>query len=976
AKAEAGDALAQAMLADALYFGIPSDAAFEEAAGWAEKSSAKGCPIGTALLGDMHKTGNGRPYDPDRANQLADSCRAALHAGVGSKNPVWLRWAALAPSSLGDLARNLPEGVTPFSLLREASESGDSQAAVEMTRKLSTWFRNLDAAEQEWIVNQLKKAANNGSPAAMHEIGTALMWGLDVSKNEEEALEWLEKATSAGWAPSRVELAKLNAKSGKGTQISSLEDLQSAPVEPKNSILAAKWFEALATGETLPKDRDAAASWLARLDKEKSALAIGRVIQLLTMRSEDTEADLWFERFKALEPSPTVYGIIGDVVSYAKSDATEVKWYDRAANGGDPGAMTDVAGQFAEGYLREKDESAARDWYAKAASSGNSHAMWSTARYLIKQEDFAEAREILTKAAEDGNALVCNELAAMLTSGQGGPKDNAAATRYYRKAADLGDFRGAVHLVYNLERKKGKALDAEETARWKSAVERAIKSMDDSEKSLIFMKLSQFYHRAGDQKEFLRWKIAEAGAGSKSAAEIVAKADPALLKGLQSPVSIVDSVRKSAEEGDVNAMYSLAQVYEKGNGVKVDPVQAMRWYEAAARKNHYSIDFLGMKCLTGEGVPKNPKKGVEWAKKAAERGSTRNMMLLADLYASGKHVPTSGAEAARWYEKAALMGDADAMAELGVMYTNGKGVPKEYVTGYMWANAAAAKAYEDNTRGYAEELRAFLEKRMTQPQIALAQQQTLALLDRVKQETQRFIDESEARMTGAKAAKPSVSAPPPAPAVPPTATATGTAWAITADGYLMTAAHVVKNARSIHAVDVKGKSHFAIVLNSDEANDLALLKIVSATKAIPLKHKVVMGQKVATIGFPNSSLQGTEAKVTEGIVNSLSGIGDDTRQMQISVPVQPGNSGGPLIDMSGAAVGLVSSRLADAATFEQSGALPQVVNYAQKISHSAPMLEGLTLPIAPEEDKSMDLPALVTSVRESVYFLSCTVEAK
>ena len=222
------------------------------------------------------------------------------------------------------------------------------------------------------------------------------------------------------------------------------------------------------------------------------------------------------------------------------------------------------------------------------------------------------------------------------------------------------------------------------------------------------------------------------------------------------------------------------------------------------------------------------------------------------------------------------------------------------------------------------------------------------------------------------------SPPAPAPgfAEAPIATATGTAWAVTADGYVLTAAHLVKNATTIHAVDIKGKSHLAMVIKSDEANDLALLKIASDSKALPLRNKVVMGQKVATIGFPNSSLQGTEAKVTEGIVNSLSGIGDDVRQMQISVPVQPGNSGGPLIDMSGAAVGLVTSRLSDAATFKQSGALPQVVNYAQRISHAGKLLEGLTLPVPPPEDASMNLPALVESVRESVYFLRCTTEAK
>jgi TPR repeat protein/S1-C subfamily serine protease len=978
AKAESGDALAQAMLADALYYGIPSDDAFEEAAIWAEKSAAQGCPIGTALLGDMHKTGNGRPFDVEKAADLADSCRDPLLAGATTDNPVWLRWAAQVRGRFQALEfPEDPKTVPMVSTMRKAIEADDFQAPVELMRSLK-YSNDSDNPDRQWIVGQLKKAAEKGSPAAMHELGMALHYGMHLPKDDAESTQWHEKAAAAGWAPSLVELAKLACSNpDKSALPARLKDLQERSLSPKNSAEAEKWFYEFASGKILPKDEAAAEDWLKRLDHERTALAIARLIQTLVRDGAEEEAERWFRRFEALEPGPIAYELIRDAAYCTRSDAVKAIWYERAANGGNPSAMKDLAEQFAEGYLRPKDDSAARDWYEKAAASGYPHEMWMTAKYLIKKEEFHEARDILTKAADQGHPHSCADLAELVAAGKGGPNDDALANRYFRKAAEARHFIAAVRLAERLENKKGKPVDGKEIFRWRSAVDFTLKTMDDLTKRVVAREISSLYYRMGNKKESLRWSIVRAEAGDDSAAGIISRADPALLKSLKSSASIIDSLKKSAEEGDAEAMYNLATAYEKGNGVKADPIQALRWYEAAARKGHYwALDQIGPMCLFGRGVPKNPKKAVEWLKKSAEKGSTFNMYLLGSVYASGKHVPMDGAEAVMWYEKAAIGGNANAMTDLGTMYTNGKGVPKEYVTAYTWANAAAAKATDDSTRKYAEEMRSFLEKRMTQQQIALGQRQTLDLLDRVEQERQRIITEYASGETNRKAAKPSAPAPPPGLAKSPIVIATGTAWAITADGYLLTAAHVVKNAISIHAVDSKGKSHFAMVIKSDEVDDLALLKIASDSKALPLRNKVVMGQKVATIGFPNSSLQGTEAKVTEGIINSLSGIGDDARQMQISVPVQPGNSGGPLIDMSGAAVGLVSSRLSDVATFKQSGALPQVVNYAQRISNAGKLLKGLTLPAPPPEGKSMDLPALVSSVRESVYFLRCTTEAK
>jgi S1-C subfamily serine protease len=188
------------------------------------------------------------------------------------------------------------------------------------------------------------------------------------------------------------------------------------------------------------------------------------------------------------------------------------------------------------------------------------------------------------------------------------------------------------------------------------------------------------------------------------------------------------------------------------------------------------------------------------------------------------------------------------------------------------------------------------------------------------------------------------------PGIAPTPTITpdenvrfGTAFFASEDGYLITCHHVIKDAKEITIVLSDGTNLPARIVQADKVNDVALLKTDTTSKALPVSDSshLTKGEEVFTLGYPHIGVQGQEQKATFGRVNSVSGIQDDIRFIQIDVPIQPGNSGGPLIDSKGQVVGIVTSTLDPYATLITSGSIPQNVNYAIKADYFLPLVRNL-----------------------------------
>ena len=145
----------------------------------------------------------------------------------------------------------------------------------------------------------------------------------------------------------------------------------------------------------------------------------------------------------------------------------------------------------------------------------------------------------------------------------------------------------------------------------------------------------------------------------------------------------------------------------------------------------------------------------------------------------------------------------------------------------------------------------------------------------------------------------------------------------------------------------------------DTANDLALLRTTEhPEKVAALRAMPRLGKSVKSFGYPLADLLSSSGNFSLGNISALSGLGDDSRYLQISTPVQPGNSGGPLLDQHGNLIGIVSSKLnALKMMIRNDGDIPQNVNFAIKASVAETFLQSNSVKfVAGDAVQAMEAP--------------------
>lgn len=202
---------------------------------------------------------------------------------------------------------------------------------------------------------------------------------------------------------------------------------------------------------------------------------------------------------------------------------------------------------------------------------------------------------------------------------------------------------------------------------------------------------------------------------------------------------------------------------------------------------------------------------------------------------------------------------------------------------------------------------------------------------------------------------------------------TGTGFFVTRSGHVVTNHHVIDGGTRVLVATDEGEMLESQVLVRDAENDLAILKVPALRAPLPLSATATLarGTPVMALGYPLVDVQGREQKATIGHVNATSGLRGDPRFAQMDAAVQPGNSGGPLLNARGEVVGVVTSILNGAAIFQASGALPQNVNYALKADVVRRLLrQSLDDDLAAQPTGAeADWASIIASVEDSVVLI-------
>ena len=176
----------------------------------------------------------------------------------------------------------------------------------------------------------------------------------------------------------------------------------------------------------------------------------------------------------------------------------------------------------------------------------------------------------------------------------------------------------------------------------------------------------------------------------------------------------------------------------------------------------------------------------------------------------------------------------------------------------------------------------------------------------------------------------------------PTENAIGTGFYVSAAGHIVTAEHVVRGCKALRAQSIGDLPLNVSVVAKSDSDDLALLKGDAKRVVVaPMRNGTLrLGEQIVLFGFPLPGALASSGNLTTGNIAALAGLKDDHRMLQVSAPAQPGNSGGPIVDLRGRVVGVLVHSISAIRFARATGTLPQNVNFGVKASVVLSFLEA------------------------------------
>jgi TPR repeat protein/S1-C subfamily serine protease len=649
-------------------------------------------------------------------------------------------------------------------------------------------------------------------------------------------------------------------------------------------------------GTELPRDIAKAANWWAKAAEQGNADAqfeLGLIYAVDTFSLKDLAKTLdWWQKAAGqgnVRAQSGLGAMFQSGTGVPKNLAKAAEWYRMAAVQGFVDAQHELGLMYWSGAGVSRNMTLAIEWLQKAALRGNARSQASLG--VIYQTgdgvaaDPVRAAEWHQKAAKQGDANSQSLLGEMYRTGEGVPLDQAKAAEWYQKAAAQG--KPAAQYMLSLFYWLGSGVSVDRVLAYALANLASVEFKDAVALREDFARQLSPDERAEGQRLASRWqrgdvlmRDANASSSSKPSGERLPPSVTGVgkLSGEQESEILsgaIATVRKKAEAGDAGSQVQLGNAYDQGVGVSKDATKAVDWYrKAAAQGNIYAQHNLGSKYIKGEGVAKDLTKAVEWYQTAASNGNLGTQKLL------------------------------------GWMYYKGDFVPKDRVLAYAWANVAASGGDTSavELRDLLEALLSELEK--TEGQRISSNWQKGRILVREGSATKSAL--AVAASTGGLNKHRS-----------------GTMFIVSRMGHAITNQHVAGGCAEIR---IQGREKRVALIAEDTVNDLALLQLQdvgkdsAAISADP--NRLRQGEEIIAFGFPLNSVLSSGGNLTPGVVSALTGLGNNTNQIQITAPIQPGSSGSPVLNRKGEVIGVVSMKLSDSKMAQATGQIGQSLNFA------------------------------------------------
>ncbi len=648
-----------------------------------------------------------------------------------------------------------------------------------------------------------------------------------------------------------------------------------------------------------------------------------------------------------------------------------------------------------------------------AGIAAPARADYASAYRAYQRADYKAALAELQPLARQGDYKAQRLLAEMYADGLGVEQDYKQASLWYQRSADQGYAPAMAGLGDLYFYGNGVAQDQKEALRWyREGAERGDPEAE-YDYGLVFHDGS-----AGQRRDFdlaMKWFLRAAAQGHAAALNMVGYMHDMGEGVPENAREAVHWYQEAAEKGFDIAQYNLGVMYQSGRGVDKDPAAAARWYRKAADQGDAdSQASLGYLYEQGLGVDADIAQAILWYNAAARQGSSRALNNLGVLYHDGTGVTRSLVYAYVLYALAADKAeDADdrklaesnrndvakelsstqlaeakslrkrAAADIGLVLPatpvsaaagNAQDKPKPVPDGT--APAAASNGSDKLTTvppqpsspggliGTVKTALAALGYDPGKQDNSLNDKTISAIKSFQKDRGLPVTGQISSDLLGAllasrfEASNASKTVAPGGSSPKLKLYATGSGFYVSPEGHIITNQHVVDGCKEMRLPD----GSVLRVLSQDKANDLALLKAPRPGPGYARFRDgrgIRTGEPIMIAGFPLRDEISSELNVTTGNISSLAGPDNDRTLIQITAPVQHGNSGGPVLDLAGHVVGVVQSKFDPPADTGGDNTIdvPQNVNFAVSANLLRSFLDAQDIDYDTEPSKTPLSPA-------------------